>query len=52
MLDDGWFGKRNNDTCSLGDLTDNEEKTGGLLSFSSELHDMGLKILSGIAIAL
>lgn len=43
VLDDGWFGKRNNDTCSLGDWTDNEEKTGGLLSFSNELHDMGLK---------
>ena len=43
VLDDGWFGKRNGDACSLGDWTDNAEKTGGLRSFSDELHAGGLK---------
>lgn len=26
VLDDGWFGKRNSDNCSLGDWTVNTEK--------------------------
>lgn len=26
VLDDGWFGKRNNDTCSLGDWKVNYDK--------------------------
>ena len=25
VLDDGWFGKRNNDTCSLGDRHEPEQ---------------------------
>nr|WP_314459769.1 alpha-galactosidase [uncultured Clostridium sp.] len=32
VLDDGWFGKRNNDLSSLGDWFVNEEKMGGPLS--------------------
>ena len=36
VLDDGWFGHRNDDTSSLGDWTDNEEKTGGGLAALAE----------------
>ena len=43
VLDDGWFGKRDSDTCSLGDWTDYAEKTGGLESLADEVRAMGLK---------
>ena len=44
VLDDGWFGKRNNDDCSLGDWFVNEEKIkGGLGKLSKEIYDMGLQ---------
>ena len=44
VLDDGWFGKRNSDNCSLGDWTVNREKLpGGLAGLSGKLHTMGLK---------
>ena len=44
VLDDGWFGKRNTDNCSLGDWVINTEKLpGGLNSLSDRLHDLGLK---------
>lgn len=36
VLDDGWFGHRNDDTSSLGDWADNEEKTGGGLAALAE----------------
>lgn len=43
VLDDGWFGKRDSDACSLGDWFANEEKLGGTLaSLSEEIHNMGL----------
>ncbi len=32
VLDDGWFGERNDDTSSLGDWNVNEKKLGGTLS--------------------
>ena len=32
VMDDGWFGKRNDDTSSLGDWYVNEEKLGGTLT--------------------
>ena len=32
VLDDGWFGKRDDDKSSLGDWTPNEKKLGGSLS--------------------
>ena len=39
VLDDGWFGKRNNDHSSLGDWKVNEEKLkGGLCSLSEKIH--------------
>ena len=38
VLDDGWFGKRNNDDCSLGDWFVNEDKIkGGLGKLSKEI---------------
>lgn len=36
VLDDGWFGHRNDDTSSLGDWFDNVEKTGGGLAALAE----------------
>ncbi len=44
VLDDGWFGKRNNDKCSLGDWYVNEEKLpGGLTSLADKLNQKGMK---------
>lgn len=44
VLDDGWFGKRNNDDSSLGDWFVNEEKLpGGLKYLAEELNKMGLQ---------
>ena len=43
VLDDGWFGKRDSDTCSLGDWYDNLEKTGGgLASLADKIRALGL----------
>lgn len=43
VLDDGWFGKRNDDHSSLGDWFVNEEKLpGGLKYLSEKIHEMGL----------
>lgn len=36
VLDDGWFGKRNDDRSGLGDLFPNEEKLGGTLKELAE----------------
>ena len=44
VLDDGWFGRRNDDNCSLGDWTVNEEKLpGGLQYLSEEIHKLGMQ---------
>lgn len=44
VLDDGWFGKRNDDNTSLGDWFVNEEKLpGGLKAVSEEIHRLGMK---------
>ena len=44
VMDDGWFGKRNADNCSLGDWTVNEGKiTGGLPHLVEEVNRIGLK---------
>jgi len=44
VLDDGWFGKRDDDTTSLGDWFVNEEKIkGGLGKLSKEINDMGVE---------
>lgn len=43
VMDDGWFGKRDNDTCSLGDWQVNERKLpGGLGALSEEIERMGM----------
>lgn len=45
VVDDGWFGHRNNDESSLGDWYVNEEKLqGGLAELSKYLHDMGMQL--------
>ena len=44
VLDDGWFGIRNNDKSGLGDWFVNEEKIkGGLGLLSQRIHDLGMK---------
>lgn len=44
VLDDGWFGRRNNDRCSLGDWTVNLEKLPeGLEGLSKKIHEKGMK---------
>lgn len=43
VLDDGWFGKRDNDRSGLGDWYDNEKKTGGLKKLADDIHALGLK---------
>lgn len=44
VLDDGWFGKRNSDNCSLGDWFVNEEKLpGGLNNLAKAINEEGLK---------
>ena len=44
VLDDGWFGKRNNDKCSLGDWTVNSKKLpSGIEGLSQKINAMGLK---------
>lgn len=44
VLDDGWFGKRNDDKSSLGDWFVNEEKlNGGLNNLANKINNMGMK---------
>lgn len=44
VLDDGWFGKRNNDTSGLGDWTVNTQKLeGGLKPLIDYVHSKGMK---------
>ena len=45
VMDDGWFGKRNDDNSSLGDWIVNEEKLpGGLTRLSDELEKIGIGV--------
>lgn len=44
VLDDGWFGKRDDDNSGLGDWFVNEKKMGGTLKqLGEDLHSMGMK---------
>ena len=44
VLDDGWFGKRNSDTCSLGDWVENQDKLpSGLAGLAKKINDLGLE---------
>ena len=44
VMDDGWFGVRNNDKCSLGDWCVNENKIrGGLKSLVDRVNALGVK---------
>ncbi len=43
VMDDGWFGKRNIDTCSLGDWTENPAKLpGGIAGLAEKVHALGM----------
>lgn len=44
VLDDGWFGNRNNDSKGLGDWYPNLEKLpDGIIGLSKKIHDMGMQ---------
>ena len=44
VLDDGWFGKRNSDNCSLGDWVVNRRKLpSGLSGLAEKINAMGLR---------
>lgn len=44
VMDDGWFGKRDNDDSSLGDWVVNEKKLpGGLKKLVDEVNSLGMK---------
>lgn len=44
VLDDGWFGHRNNDDSSLGDWVVNQPKfPSGFATFANKIHGLGLK---------
>lgn len=44
VLDDGWYGKRNDDTTSLGDWFENREKLpNGLESIAKKLNEIDMK---------
>ncbi len=43
VLDDGWFGHRDNDRSSLGDWTEYPSKIGDMAALSKGIHDLGLK---------
>ncbi len=44
VLDDGWFGERNDDTSSLGDWCVNKKKLpNGLMGLAKKINDMGMQ---------
>ena len=44
VLDDGWFGKRNSDNCSLGDWVANLEKLpNGVEGLAKKVHALGMQ---------
>lgn len=44
VMDDGWFGKRDKDTCSLGDWTENRKKLpGGIRGLAEKINAMGMQ---------
>lgn len=44
VLDDGWFGKRNDDTTSLGDWDVNPQKLPqGMAHLAQQIHDLGMQ---------
>jgi len=44
VLDDGWFGKRNNDTMGLGDWNVNLKKLpNGIAGLSEKIHELGMQ---------
>ena len=44
VLDDGWFGKRDTDNCSLGDwVVDKKKLPNGLDGLAKKINDLGMK---------
>ena len=48
VMDDGWFGKRNDDNSSLGDWYVNDEKLGGTLTKSDRTSERSKGVKFGI----
>lgn len=45
VLDDGWFGERNDDTTSLGDwFVDKSKFPNGIGHFANQVHELGMKL--------
>jgi alpha-galactosidase len=45
VIDDGWFGARNDDNSALGDWVVNEEKIkGGMKNLAAEVNQLGMKL--------
>lgn len=45
VLDDGWYGERNDENSSLGDWTENPNKfSGGLAAFADKIRKKGLRL--------
>ena len=45
VIDDGWFGKRNDDRSSLGDwFVDKDKLPKGMANFADEIHALGLQL--------
>ena len=43
VMDDGWFGERNDDSCSLGDWTPNKKKLpNGVGGLAKQINDLGM----------
>lgn len=44
VLDDGWFGKRNSDNCSLGDwVVDRNKLPNGIESLATKVNELGMQ---------
>ena len=46
VLDDGWFGRRNSDNCSLGDWVENPEKLPhGITGLAERINALGTTVV-------
>lgn len=43
VVDDGWFGRRDNDKVSMGDWFENSAKVGDMADLVRGVHDLGIK---------
>ena len=51
VMDDGWFGERNDDTSSLGDWTPNSRKLpNGIAGIADKIKESGLNLEYGLSL--